>query len=135
MKASREQRVPLSKPAKEILRGLYKPGATGPVFLNARTSAPLSDMALLMTLRRIGRGVLTVHGFRSTFRDWAAEQTNHPREVAEAALAHTLTDKVEAAYRRGDLFEKRRKLMDAWARTCGAPTPSSNVAPLRKPRV
>jgi integrase len=67
----------------------------------------------------MNRGELTVHGFRSTFRDWAAEATQYPREVAEAALAHVLKDKTEAAYRRGDLFEKRRKLMQEWASYCG----------------
>ena len=75
-------------------------------------------MALLMTLRRMKRDDLTVHGFRSTFRDWAAECTSFPREVAEAALAHAIPDKVEAAYRRGDLFERRRQLMVAWSRYC-----------------
>jgi len=70
-------------------------------------------------LKRMGRSDLTVHGFRSTFRDWAAEQTAFPRDVAEMALAHTVKDKVEAAYRRGDLFEKRRELMDAWGKYCG----------------
>jgi integrase len=74
---------------------------------------------MLMVLRRMGRGDLTAHGFRSTFRDWAAERTNFPRDVAEMALAHTIGDKVEAAYRRGDLFEKRRQLMEAWAKFCG----------------
>jgi integrase len=67
---------------------------------------------------------VTAHGFRSTFRDWAAEQTNFPREVAEQALAHVLGDKVEAAYRRGDLFEKRARLLQAWAAFCGKPSPS-----------
>ena len=71
------------------------------------------------------------HGFRSTFRDWAAEQTNYPREVAEAALAHAIGDKVEAAYRRGDLFEKRRQLMNAWARYCGTKEPAGKVLPIR----
>jgi len=72
-------------------------------------------MAFSMLLRRMGRGDLTAHGFRSSFRDWAAEQTNFPSEVAEMALAHAVGSKVEAAYRRGDLFEKRRRLMQAWA--------------------
>jgi integrase len=84
------------------------------VFPGARAGRPLSNMALLKLLDRMNRSDLTVHGFRSTFRDWAAERTNFPREVAEHALAHSLPDKVEAAYRRGDLFDKRRKLMDAW---------------------
>jgi integrase len=88
------------------------------VFPGNRRGKPLSNMSMLMMLRRMGRSDLTAHGFRSTFRDWAAECTNFPREVAEAALAHVVGDKVEAAYRRGDLFEKRRRLMDAWATYC-----------------
>jgi integrase len=87
-------------------------------------------MALLMLMRRMGRGDLTVHGFRSTFRDWCAERTNFPREVAEMALAHAIGDKVEAAYRRGDLFEKRRQLVEAWGRFCTA-VPAGEVVPLR----
>jgi integrase len=81
-------------------------------------------MALLMTLRRMERGDLTTHGFRSTFRDWAAERTNFPPDVAEMALAHTIDDKVEAAYRRGDLFEKRQRIMEAWAQFCAAVDPA-----------
>jgi integrase len=76
-------------------------------------------MAMLILLARVGRGDVTVHGFRSTFRDWAAERTTFAREVAEMALAHAIPDAVEAAYRRGDLFDKRRRLMDAWAAYCG----------------
>ena len=93
----------------------------GPVFPGAKRGKPLSNMALLMLLRRIGHGDLTAHGFRSTFRDWAAEATNYARDVAEQALAHTLSDKVEAAYRRGDLMDKRRRLMADWATFCGRP--------------
>jgi integrase len=78
-------------------------------------------MVLLTLLKRMGRSDITAHGFRSTFRDWAAECTSFPGEVAEAALAHAVGDKVEAAYRRGDLFEKRRQLMSAWARHCTTP--------------
>ena len=90
------------------------PGA--PVFPSpAKAGTPLSDMTLAAALKRMGRGDLTVHGFRSTFRDWAGEATAHPREVIEAALAHRLQDKAEAAYARGDLFAKRRKLMEDWA--------------------
>lgn len=77
-------------------------------------------MALLMVLRRLKRDDITVHGFRSTFRDWVAEATTYPGEVAEIALAHTIDNKVEAAYRRGDMFEKRRELMNDWAAQCGA---------------
>lgn len=113
MKAKRDHRVPLSAPALALLRTLG-PKPAGPVFA-------LSNMALLMTLRRMGRSDLTAHGFRSTFRDWAAERTAFPREVAEAALAHAVGDKVEAAYRRGDLFDKRRRLMDAWASYLATP--------------
>jgi integrase len=87
-------------------------------------------MAMLMLLRRMGRGELTVHGFRSTFSDWVAERTIFPAEVREMALAHTVGDKVEAAYRRGDLFEKRRQLMADWAGFCD-PAPSGSVVPRR----
>jgi len=78
-------------------------------------------MALLMTLRRMGRGDVTVHGFRSSFRTWAAEHTGFPREVVEAALAHVIANKVEAAYQRGDLFDKRRQLMAEWGEYCASP--------------
>jgi integrase len=88
------------------------------VFPGGKAGRPLSNMALLMTLRRMGHGDLTAHGFRSTFSDWCAEQTNAPSEVREMALAHTVSDKVEAAYRRGDLFQKRRALAEAWAAFC-----------------
>jgi integrase len=92
----------------------------------------LSNMALLMTLRRMSRDDLTTHGFRSTFRDWAAERTAFPSEVAEMALAHVVGNKVEAAYRRGDLFDKRRQLADAWAAFCGTlPADRDNVRALR----
>lgn len=85
------------------------------IFPGQRSGRPLSNMSMLMALRRMGRDDLTVHGFRSTFRDWAGEATPHPRDVCEQALAHSLGDSVEAAYRRGDLFEKRRLLMADWA--------------------
>jgi integrase len=88
-------------------------------------------MAMLKLLERMKRNDLTVHGFRSTFRDWAAERTNFPGEVAEAALAHVVGDKVEAAYRRGDLFEKRRRLMNAWSEFANKPTPGAVVLQLR----
>ena len=126
MKGAREHRVPLSPQALAILDGIGRK-ESGPVFLGTREGKPLSNMALLMTLRRMNRADLTAHGFRSTFRDWAAETTNFPREAAEAALAHTIGDKVEAAYRRGDLFEKRRKLMDAWAPIARRPPPCAAV--------
>jgi integrase len=92
-------------------------------------------MAMLMLLRRMGRDDLTIHGFRSSFRDWAAERTGFPAEVAEMALAHTVADAVERAYRRGDLFAKRRQLMDAWARFCTtAPATGSKVVELAAAR-
>jgi integrase len=130
MKAKKEHRVPLSKPALAILKQLHKHRAGEFVFMGAKPGKPLSNMALLMLLERLGRSDLTVHGFRSTFRDWAAERTNFPREVAEHALAHSLPDKVEAAYQRGDLFEKRRRLMDAWGRYCGVIEKAGTVVPL-----
>ncbi len=119
MKAHREHRVPLSAPAIALLGNGGEPGDY--LFAGAAKGKPLSNMALLMLLRRMGRDDLTAHGFRSTFRDWVSERTSYPAEVAEMALAHTVADKVEAAYRRGDLFEKRRRLMDEWARFCGKP--------------
>jgi integrase len=91
----------------------------------------LSNMSLLAMLRTMGRAV-TAHGFRSSFRDWAAEQTNFPRDVAEQALAHAISDKTEAAYRRGDLFEKRRRLMQSWSDYCAKPSRATgNVTALR----
>jgi integrase len=121
MKAKREHRVPLSEPAALLLRKLATVRQGEHVFAGQREAKPLSNMALLMTLRRLKRGDLTAHGFRSTFRDWAAESTGHPPEVVEMALAHAVGDKVEAAYRRGDLFEKRRKLMNDWGAFCTEP--------------
>ena len=87
-------------------------------------------MAMLRVLARIGRGQLSVHGFRSTFRDWAAERTSFPAEAAEMALAHAVGDKVEAAYRRGDMFEQRRRLMQAWANFAASPE-AANIVELR----
>ena len=135
MKGGREHRVPLSDRAVSILKGLgetYSTDDDRPLFPGQRVKKPLSNMALLMMLRRMERRDLTAHGFRSTFRDWAAEQTSYPREVAEMALAHSISSKVEAAYRRGDLFEKRKKLMVAWARYCGKGSGSGHVIPIRQ---
>ncbi|MGE0187656.1 MAG: tyrosine-type recombinase/integrase, partial [Hyphomonadaceae bacterium] len=122
MKAGREHRVPLNAAAFAIVAARYEGCCGAFVFGADGSDAMLSNMALLMCLRRMKRADLTVHGFRSTFRDWAAERTNFPREVAEAALAHAVGDKVEAAYRRSDLFDKRRKLMEAWGGYCEAQT-------------
>jgi integrase len=127
MKAGREHRVPLSRAAIALLKIMRSTGRNDLVFPGERLGKPLSNMSMLMTLRRMSRNDLTAHGFRSTFRDWAAECTNFPREVAEAALAHVVGDKVEAAYRRGDLFEKRRRLMDAWAVHCGTGSSTASV--------
>ncbi|HME25958.1 MAG TPA: integrase arm-type DNA-binding domain-containing protein [Acetobacteraceae bacterium] len=136
MKAGREHRVPLSAPALDVLRAVTKLGTASDAFVfpGARRGKPLSSMAMLMLLRRMGRGDLTAHGFRSTFRDWCAETTAYPREVAEAALAHTLRDKVEAAYQRGDLMEKRRRLMAEWAAFCAQPATTGEVVPIRAVR-
>jgi integrase len=112
--------VPLSPRTIEILERV-KPLAKGNdafVFPGRDAGKPLSNMGMGMLLRRMGRAGLTVHGFRSSFRDWAAETTPFPHEVCEMALAHTIANKAEAAYRRGDLFDKRRQLMDAWAAWC-----------------
>jgi integrase len=113
MKAKKEHRVPLSPRCLEILESARKLGGKTHIFPTPGTDAPLSNMALLMLLRRMGK-TFTAHGFRSTFRDWAAETTNFSRQLCEVALAHTIKG-VEGDYLRGDLFEKRRKLMEAWA--------------------
>lgn len=117
MKAGREHRVPLSKPALALLASLPRMGDY--IFPGVRYGSPLSDMSLTAVLRRMDRHDITVHGFRSTFRMWAAEATAYPREVCEHALAHSLPDKVEAAYQRSDLFVKRTALMREWADFCG----------------
>ena len=113
MKAKREHRVPLCGRTVEILDATRTLG-NGPLVFPGRNGAPLAEKRLRRLLQR--QGVAAVpHGFRSTFRDWAAEETNHRREVVEAALAHVVGNKVEAAYARSDLFERRRQLMDDWA--------------------
>jgi integrase len=116
MKAGKEHRVPLPKAALNILSALPRIENETLVFASPR-GGMLSDMSLTAVLRRMNINAVP-HGFRSTFRDWCAEHTNYPREVAEMALAHAIGDKVEAAYRRGDLFEKRRQLMREWAEFC-----------------
>ncbi|MCC7253177.1 MAG: integrase arm-type DNA-binding domain-containing protein [Hyphomicrobium sp.] len=131
-KSGRPHRVPLSPRAIEILKTVPRIKGNPFVFHGAREGQHLSNMAMLEALRERRDRTFTVHGFRSTFRDWAAEQTNFPREIAEAALAHVLGDKTEAAYQRGDLLEKRRKLMEAWAGFCARPAPiAGNVRGLR----
>lgn len=124
MKAGKEHRVPLSDAALAVLAGLEPGQPADHVFPGARAGKPLSNMAMLNTLKRMERTDLTVHGFRSTFRDWAAEATNYPRELAEKALAHTVRSEVEAAYQRGDLLQKRREMMEQWARHCSGESTS-----------
>src|SRR6516165_1178811 len=132
MKGGREHRVPLSERALEILQDLQREHGNPHVFPGGKSGAPLSQMAMLQLLRGMRPG-LSVHGFRSTFRDWCAERTNYPSEVAEMALAHTVSDKVEAAYRRGDLKDKRRRLMSEWAKYAQQPVVArgDNVRQLR----
>ncbi|MFC0205871.1 tyrosine-type recombinase/integrase [Novosphingobium soli] len=116
MKADREHRVPLSPPALELLRSLPRMVQTDLVFPGVRVTSPLSDMTLSAVLRRMGIDDVTVHGFRSSFRDWAAEETHHDGDTVELALAHVVKNQVERAYRRGDQLAKRRALMDDWAK-------------------
>ena len=131
MKAHREHRVPLSPRALAILREMQAaPNCDNPhglVFPGHRAGKPLSNMAFLMLLRRMGLDDLTVHGFRATFKTWASERTSFQNEIVEAALAHVIGDKVEQAYRRGDMFEKRRRLMQAWSDYCGKPAAANKI--------
>ena len=135
MKAAKEHRVPLSARAVEILKevqGLNTSGLKEATVFPGNSGGQLSGMAMAMLLRRMERPNITVHGFRSTFREWAGETTAYAREVVEHALAHQLADKAEAAYQRGSLFPKRVKLMQAWADYCASPVAdSSNVTPIR----
>lgn len=131
MKAAVEHRVPLSARAMDLINEMQI-GQGDFIFPGRKEAQPLSNMALLTLLERMGRKDITAHGFRSSFRDWVAEETRYPREVAEAALAHRLADKTEAAYRRGDLFEKRRRLMNDWARYCDTVKAAGKVLPIRK---
>ncbi len=131
MKAGREHRVPLSAQAVAFL-GKVPPLRSGYVFPGQKEGKPLSNMGMLELLKRMDRGDLTVHGFRSTFRDWASESTNYPREVCEMALAHTIGNEAEAAYRRGDLFEKRRRLMLEWAKHCDNVKRPGKVIPMAR---
>ena len=121
MKMEREHRVPLCDATMTILNAMHEIRQNEYVFYGAKTGKPLSNMALIMVLRRMNIDC-TTHGFRSTFRDWVSETTNYPHEVAEMALAHAVSNKVEAAYRRGDLFLKRKQLMQDWAVYCYKPT-------------
>jgi integrase len=130
MKSAREHRVPLAPAAVELLRSLYTQDGNEFVFIDGRRGG-LAPKVMRRVLIQMGPKV-TIHGFRSSFRTWAAERTSYPREVCEMALAHTIGDAVEAAYRRGDLFDKRRRLMDAWASFLASPAKATaDVVPLR----
>jgi integrase len=132
MKSQREHRVPLSDEAIKVFEAMEATRSSDFAFQGHRKGRPLSNMALLMVLRRMGRGDLTTHGFRATFKTWASDRTNFPREVIEAALAHNVGDKTEAAYQRGDLLDKRRRLMVEWGRHCAiAGRAPGVVLPLR----
>ncbi|HUQ35690.1 MAG TPA: integrase arm-type DNA-binding domain-containing protein [Aestuariivirga sp.] len=131
MKAGHEHRIPLTARALVILKSLHKLPHSDHVFPGNARHKFLSPKVMLMLLKRMGRTGITIHGFRSTFRDWASEQTSFPHETCEHALAHRISDKAEAAYRRGDQFEKRRKLMEAWGAFC-EPRRSAKVVQLKK---
>jgi hypothetical protein len=143
----RDHKIPLSNPAMEILRDLEKKKVGEYVFFGKDLKKPLSDMAMLALIRRLNavgknprwvdgrtKEPIVSHGFRSTFRDWCAEQTNYPREIAEAALSHIVGNKVEAAYLRTDHFDKRKQLMGAWAKYCATPSvqQSGKVVSMRR---
>jgi integrase len=131
MKGGREHRVPLSAPALAVLERMAARRESQFVF-PGHSKQILSHNTLYLLIRRFGRGDCTTHGFRSSFRDWAADQTSFSREVAEAALAHVRGDETERAYARTDLFEKRRRLMAAWSEYCGQPSGAGEVVPLRR---
>ncbi|MDD5387891.1 MAG: tyrosine-type recombinase/integrase [Gallionellaceae bacterium] len=130
MKMEREHRVPLPGMALELLKALPRIAGTDLVFPGRK--GQMSDMSLTAVLRRMGRGDLTAHGFRSTFRDWAGDETNFPRELAELSLAHRVGDSTEQAYRRGDGLKKRIRFMEAWAKYCATTQrEGANVVPIR----
>jgi integrase len=133
MKMGKEHKVPLSARAIEILQALPREANNPHVFVGQKQGEGLSNTAMTATLKRMGRSDITMHGFRSTFRTWSSEQTAFPHEVCEQALAHTIANQVERAYRRGSLFDKRKQLMDAWAKYCASPPAATkeNVVPLR----
>lgn len=133
MKGGKEHRVPLSDAAINVIETMATIRQGDFVFPGTGPDRGLGRMAMLDTLGRMGRAALTVHGFRSSFRDWCAEQTAFPTEVAELALAHQVGSKVEQAYMRSDLFQKRRQLAEAWATFCASPLASGRVVPIRQP--
>jgi len=131
MKSGKPHRAPLSARAVAIIESLAETRDGEFVFPGGKPGKPLSSMAMAMQLRRMKEGGITVHGFRSAFRDWAAETTSFPHEVCEMALAHVIANKAEAAYRCGDLFDRRRELVEAWASYC-EPDESGIVVQMRK---
>jgi integrase len=131
MKSNREHRVPFSAAAVSALEAVRGRDKTY-VFPGHKRHSHLSNAAMMKVVKRLNQTGITVHGFRSTFRDWCAESTNYPADVAEMALAHALRDKTEAAYRRGDLLEKRARLMTDWARYCCKTTKPASVVPIRQ---
>jgi integrase len=134
MKASREHRVPLSSVVVKLLQQLPHEQDNPHIFIGAQKGGGLSNMGMAQVLQRMGYKQYTVHGFRSSFSDWAHEHTNHSNHEIELSLAHSIGSQVEKAYRRGDLFDKRRRLMEAWAKFCSAPAAPSGaeVVPLRR---
>jgi integrase len=132
MKTEKEHRVPLSSRATAIINAMKATAINELVFPGQRENRPLSDMTLAKALKSAGSGEFTVHGFRSSFRDWVAEETSFQREVAEAALAHAVGDSVERAYRRGDALAKRRQMMEAWSGYCSQ-VPAANIVAM--PRI
>lgn len=134
MKGGRVHRVPLSEAAVAVLEALPRVDGNPHVFPGQRKGKSLSSMALAMVLRRMERADITVHGFRSAFRDWCGESTNFPRELAEAALAHVLSDKTESAYQRGDYLKKRRRMMESWAKWCDKPAQAAEVVAMGSKR-
>jgi integrase len=125
IKAGKAHVVPLSDRALELLAAMLRSGDS--VFWSSHASKPIGVMGMSVILQRMGCDG-TVHGFRSSFRDWADEQTGYPDHVVEKALAHAISDKVEAAYRRSALLQKRRELMDDWARYCSGAIPGAGVS-------
>jgi integrase len=132
MKAGKEHRVPLSDAVLAVLKAMAEIRQSDFVFPGDAAGQPVHGASVVGLAKRVaGDTSLTLHGFRSSFRDWCGERTNFPREVCEQALAHAIPNAVEAAYRRSDLIEKRRRLMDAWAAYCAAPQAAGRVVPIR----
>jgi integrase len=132
MKAGREHRVPLTPRALAIISAMQSSRGKGEFVFPGRSGGSVSESGFHYLMQLLGRNDVTVHGFRSAFRDWAGNETNHPREIAEAALAHRVGNEVELAYRRDDALEKRRRLMAAWEKHCATPSkPSAEVVPIR----